>query len=283
MGYFNYFIKCIIRNITYKLCKPKVFITVLLCVIILLFCFKNYGYCTEQIDPVITNPTEEYPDSYHVYDNQFLTVREIQESRQRKVITRLYALYDIKPDETRQFVSKILFELQDGSSEGPRCLYVSESSGNTEFRIAVYFPNKMVYTGFDGYTNNGTTYPSIPLYNGPVYYRTINSDSSFTMNSIYGEWQLPSAFMNVFIPEWVQMFKDFGLISSYTDSTIIQKLDELIAKSSSTTNQQILEEMKEQNQLQQEQNDFLQQQPNDNDISVDSFNNVDSNEHNDEK
>lgn len=44
MGYFNYFIKCIIRNISYKLCKPKVFITVLLSIFIL-FGLKHYGFC----------------------------------------------------------------------------------------------------------------------------------------------------------------------------------------------------------------------------------------------
>lgn len=44
MGYFNYFIKCIIRNIAYKLCKPKVFFTVLLAVMIL-FGLKHFGYC----------------------------------------------------------------------------------------------------------------------------------------------------------------------------------------------------------------------------------------------
>ena len=46
MGYFNYFIKCIIRNIAYKLCKPKVLLTVLLSVAIL-FVLHSTGYCTE--------------------------------------------------------------------------------------------------------------------------------------------------------------------------------------------------------------------------------------------
>ena len=44
MGYFNYFIRCIIRNIAYKLCKPKVFLTVLLSVSIF-FGLKHFGYC----------------------------------------------------------------------------------------------------------------------------------------------------------------------------------------------------------------------------------------------
>lgn len=44
MGYFNYFIKCIIRNIAYRLCKPKVLLTVLLSVIVL-FGLKHYGFC----------------------------------------------------------------------------------------------------------------------------------------------------------------------------------------------------------------------------------------------
>lgn len=46
MGYFNYFIKCIIRNLAYKFCKPKVFLTVLLSVCIL-FGLKHFGYCTD--------------------------------------------------------------------------------------------------------------------------------------------------------------------------------------------------------------------------------------------
>lgn len=49
MGYFNYFIKCIIRNVTYKLCKPKVFLTVLLSVAIL-FVLHSTGYCAEWSD-----------------------------------------------------------------------------------------------------------------------------------------------------------------------------------------------------------------------------------------
>lgn len=44
MDYFNYFIKCIIRNISYRLCKPKVLLTVLLSVSIL-FGLKHFGYC----------------------------------------------------------------------------------------------------------------------------------------------------------------------------------------------------------------------------------------------
>lgn len=58
MAYFNYFIKCIIRNIAYKLCKPKVFLTVLLSVVIL-FVLHSKGYCadwtTSQINQLLTD------------------------------------------------------------------------------------------------------------------------------------------------------------------------------------------------------------------------------------
>lgn len=49
MGYFNYFIKCIIRNIAYKLCKPKVFCTIILSVAILLI-LHSTGYCADWTD-----------------------------------------------------------------------------------------------------------------------------------------------------------------------------------------------------------------------------------------
>lgn len=53
MGYFNYFLKCIIRNVAYKLCKPKVFLTVLLSVAIL-FILHSTGYCAEFTSSQIT-------------------------------------------------------------------------------------------------------------------------------------------------------------------------------------------------------------------------------------
>lgn len=57
MGYFNYFIKCIIRNIAYKLCKPKVLLTFLLAAAIL-FILHSTGYCVEwdqsEIDIVLS-------------------------------------------------------------------------------------------------------------------------------------------------------------------------------------------------------------------------------------
>lgn len=60
MGYFNYFIRCIIRNFAYKLCKPKVFLTVALCVVIL-FSLHSKGYCAEwsesDIDTVLNDLT----------------------------------------------------------------------------------------------------------------------------------------------------------------------------------------------------------------------------------
>lgn len=49
MGYFNYFIKCIIRNIAYKLCKPKVLLTILAFVAIL-FALHTTGYCADWTD-----------------------------------------------------------------------------------------------------------------------------------------------------------------------------------------------------------------------------------------
>lgn len=47
MGYFNYFIKCVIRKLAYKVTRPKVLLTVLLSVLILLV-LHNTGYCTDE-------------------------------------------------------------------------------------------------------------------------------------------------------------------------------------------------------------------------------------------
>lgn len=53
MGYFNYFIKCLIRNFAYQASKPKVWVTVLLAIVVL-FGLKHYGFCSDmQLETII--------------------------------------------------------------------------------------------------------------------------------------------------------------------------------------------------------------------------------------
>ena len=69
MGYFNYFIKCIIRNIAYRLCKPKVLLTILAFVAIL-FALHSTGYCSDWTDGDIIALTEQLNGIQETLNNQ---------------------------------------------------------------------------------------------------------------------------------------------------------------------------------------------------------------------
>lgn len=126
MGYFNYFIKCIIRNIAYKLCKPKVFFTVLLSVLIILL-LHNTGYCTDSawteadVDFVnnmlnsIANSTNYlYSINSSLANGTNVKLEEIK----TKLDTNNANLTEIKQElvELNESVNNILKQLTGGSS-----------------------------------------------------------------------------------------------------------------------------------------------------------------------
>lgn len=72
MGYFNYFIKCIIRNIAYRLCKPKILLTILLAVAIL-FGLKHFGYCSDMQLETIIDQLEQITENQSIVSENLET------------------------------------------------------------------------------------------------------------------------------------------------------------------------------------------------------------------
>ena len=257
MGYFNYFIKCIIRNITYRLCTPKVFLTVLFCVL-LLFILHNKGYCADGddgiSDVVTTSPTDSFGNGYIQYDNQFLTLRELQESTQRDVIMKLYSLYSSNPGSTTVFLKRMLFELTASTDGKTKGIYVQSGLSNNQFAISVFFNDDLTLNtslGVYTYSKGGYTFVNVPYNSGYFYTYYIANDNSITTSSVANYYSVPVPFIGVFVPEWIQLFKDVGLISS----SETQSLLELKTQNSLINEQNQLQQ--QQNQIQQEQNDIL--------------------------
>lgn len=291
MGYFNYFIKCIIRNIAYKLCKPKVFLTVLLCVLVLVFCFKNYGYCadsTVMVEGTVVTQGNEYDGDGDVnqYDNMFLSVRNLQENYQNEFITKMYLMYQRKPTETKNFIAYIMDYWMNQPHYSTKGIIVRpqyEHEG-IQYLISFYFEGDVNSDNAD----NPYSYAPVEG-DGSLYFTYVPHISTKTFNCYYATNEtfgypvfestdiIPVPYLNVTVSAWRQMFIDFGLINTETDNDIVSRLDELLDKSNSE-NQQIINKLEEQNQLQQEQNDFLQQESSNDDVSVDGFNSVDSND-----
>lgn len=281
MGYFNYFIKCIIRNIARLICKPKFLIIILLCVIVLLFCLENYGYCAETV-----NPSEFDGYSYIQHDNHFLTLQKIQENLQHQVIAKLYLIYGTSSGyENAKYVANQFMQGLLYSANGQRLPIVMESEEGYIF--CTYAKNGVSAVSSDGYF----TFPQFNSNTNKVVFDNVSYSSTVVNrlkmgfnNSLYpdgGETvtlKAPTAFFNVMVPEWITLFQDFGLINNTTDSEIIRLLTQLVNSSSSANIVGAINEgnrlQQENNQLQNQGNQLQQEQNNllkDDNVNTDGF------------
>lgn len=287
MGYFNYFIKCIIRNITYKLCKPKILLSILLVFFLCFFVFKNYGYCgTAEGQPQIVNPNMDFVDEYGnttatiQYDNQFLSIKQIQEDTQRDFILKLYSMYSVEQFTPTEIARTILNKIRSVAMSGENGdvvdnfgIYVQRAGAASQFRINFFkHKNLSAAIGKGAYVNYNLYFLNVPYQTGIVERYNLDTNNHWALSSSDLVLDIPVPMIGVFVPEWLDLFKDFGLINSYENDMlyVMETQNELINE------QNYLQE--QQNQQQKEQNDFLKQETTDSDVSIDSFNSVDSND-----
>ena len=289
MGYFNYFIKCVIRNITYRLCKPKILLFILLFVVLFVFFFNTFSFATEaEGAPVIvegevtTNPTKDENGVLYQNDNQFLTLRKLQEQAQIGFINKMYILYgdsDLRANAkyvANLFMNDLLYagngtrypiviETNDGFKFGTYSKADIVPVNESSFAHIYYYP----YQDFDG----AVVFNNVSFSDCTTSWRYMTYNNSlYPVDGVVESARYPSAFFNVYVEEWVDMFIHFGLINTSEDAEIIEKLEQIINSNENASIKDAIEQgnnlQQEQNQIQQEQNDFLKQDTTDSDVSI---------------
>lgn len=225
MGYFNYFIKCIIRNIAYKLCKPKVFLTVLFSIIIL-FVLHSYGYCSDWTDSDI----EALLDS-------IATIT----ANQGVIVSQLSSMgVDVTDIENKiNEVANMLYYIRLDTSQ----LIANTSALNTKIDSLITETQKV---------------------SDMLWY--IRLDTSGIREDL-----------NTNHEELLSLLESNNTLILNELNSIKNVIHDHLANLNSKLEQG--NQLQEQNnQMQQEQNNFLKQEQSDSDVSVDSFNSVDSND-----
>ena len=278
MGYFNFFIKCVIRNITYRLFKPKILLFILIFAVLLSFC--SSAFATTAVDPTEWNTNVSGAEQH---DNIYDTLRNIQIDYQNQFITKVYALYALNPTAWKVNIQYIFNDFTYAGS-GQRGILVTFNDG--VFYVSTYSYAEVVRNTYENvYSFSNIHFNSTSFDTATVSRRYLTANNVFYGASGEITTQIePSAFFFVLSDRWIDLFIDLGIVTPDTDAEILSKLQELINKSNSTNTEikDAIEQgnqlQQEQNQIQQEQNDFLQQESSDNDVSVDSFNSIDSND-----
>ena len=220
MGYFNYFIKCIIRNIACKLCKPKVLLTVLLCILILLFCFKSYGYCTDEYfsddnGVINTNPTSTINGYPVQYDNQFYNLYQNQYNVQVELITRIYTNMENDPDNYRAVMDHIFGEFKGLGANGKYMFVHRSPSTGYLYEVKFGFTGDLSFNNANWEAGTVPNMPGITLVNcpsvsGTQYIVCSISNTSITFPGRGVNESIPFAFTQCLATEWFDLFKEFG-------------------------------------------------------------------------
>lgn len=261
MGYFNYFIKCIIKNVSYHICKPRNVI-IIICIIFFVLRFASFSFAVEE---VISNPTDQSnpqePNNSKAfqYDNQFNHLYTMQNSLQERFIANLYANKD--NNGFQNLVSAIFNETKNfGLSD--KVLYVTYGTGNTEFVIYYTYSHILSVSVSDTYVYDldNYCYKNLPVSGGTfTQIGSISVQNNLASANVHFQdlnMSVPYACLNVFNEKFIDLFKYYGLI----DNDTISELQALTSRAEQTNNSlnNINSTMQQQNQLQQAQNNFLQ-------------------------
>lgn len=318
MGYFNYFIKCIIRNFAYKLCKPKVFLTVLLCCLVL-FGLHTKGYCAfEDTDletimdgfqsvtnnqGTIISQLSSMGINVSDIENQLNTIKSTLSTintNTSNINTKLADLYNqvnsinltltqLAEQQNIQYQSlknelELIREAVTGVEDEPTTDYeyiewVSDSQSQAHQSV------RGVKINYEPKYSYKIIIKQKNPWTSEQAMRVINLDSPLNKGFVYSDYASQFKFLAPLPPNNVETTITYNVPSSnptyiyFNFAYFIQDIK--VVKSINGISDSLNQNndlQQESNQLQQEQNNFLQQGTSDSDVSIDSFNNVDAND-----
>lgn len=326
MGYFNYFIKCIIRNISYKLCKPKVFLTVLLSICVL-FGLKHYGFCAladsdyEMIADGFATITQNQSVTIDLLSNVGVNVTTLKNTLNsiNTTINSIKTDTNLTVEKLNSLINEVdsLNTTLSQLAQQQNVYYQNMSSEIRTIRDALVgsddTPITPQYIGVVNATHSGGYTPGlckikIPMIKSYTYdidiTYTNNTSSAFSVSYMFSSVDVASggtigdatltrlgivpANSSITFTVSTRDYKKPFLYTTYgynvsgvSGTSSIEGIVDILDR----TNQDVVNNIQqgnqlqeEQNQLQQEQNDFLKQETTDNDVSVDNFNSVDAND-----
>lgn len=207
--------------------SKKILILFFIFLVLFSFCCKVHA------SPVDVNPTENNGDLKGVnqHDNIYDTLRNLQIDMQNDFITKMYALYSQDEVQWRANLTYIFNDLIYAGGPGQRGILVTSSEGT--FRVSTYaysevFKEEDVTT----YQFNNMTFSFVAHANVVVSRRYLTANNSFygTAGEVTTE-VVPEAFCFVMSERWIDMFKDFGILTTTTDTKILYLLQQIYATS----------------------------------------------------
>lgn len=208
------------------ICYKKFFIVIL--IFLFVFCFTSSVFAT---NPQPVDPTDSFTTSQGGYseqrDNVYYTLLEYQANVQRRFISKCYA--NINNSSYRSVLVRLYDQFQGLGSNGKFFVFSENYSG--------YDSSYTVYTSYTGdlsrsvtnqFVIDNTAFSHVATYTGTFYNICGIANQPYVTNPVYSKTDTltqPVAFCRSLVPEFIQLFKDFGLITDSSNDNVVTAIN----------------------------------------------------------
>lgn len=218
-------------------CKKILFL-----LFIFIFLFFTFSFAT---NPQPVDPTGSFTTTEGGYseqrDNVYYTLLEYQANVQRRFITKCYA--NINNSSYRTMLNALYNQMEGYGSNGKFFVFLEQYKG--------YDGSYAVYTSYTGdlsrgvanqYIADNTVFAHVATYTGTFYNILGVADGPYVSKPIYSKTETltqPVAFCRSLVPEFIQLFKDFGIITDTSNNNVVNAInktnDEIKSEISNST------------------------------------------------
>lgn len=190
--------------------------------------FSTFSFAT---DPQPVDPTGSFITTQGGYseqrDNVYYTLLEYQANVQRRFITKCYA--NINNSSYRTMLNALYHQMDGYGSNGKFFVILEQYKG--------YDGSYAVYTSYTGdlsrgvanqYIADNTAFSHVATYTGTFYNILGVADGPYVSNPIYSKTETltqPVAFCRSLVPEFIQLFKDFGIITDTSNNNVVNAIN----------------------------------------------------------
>lgn len=208
-------------------CCRKFFIAIL--IFLFVFCFTSSVFAT---NPQPVDPTGSFTTSQGGYseqlDNVYYTLLEYQANVQRRFISKCYA--NINNSSYRPVLARLYDQFQGFGSNGKFFVFSENYSGyDSSYTIYTSYTGDLSCSVTNQFVIDNTAFSHVATYTGTFYNICGIANEPYVTNPVYSETVTltqPVAFCRSLVPEFIQLFKDFGLITDTSNDNVVNAINQ---------------------------------------------------------
>lgn len=197
-----------------------------LLIFVFLFCTFSFAGNPQPVDPTGSFTTSQGGYSEQ-RDNVYYTLLEYQANVQRRFISKCYA--NINNSSYRPVLVRLYDQFKGLGSNGKFFVFSENYSG--------YDSSYTVYTSYTGdlsrsvtnqFVIDNTAFSHVATYTGTFYNICGIASEPYVTNPLYSKTVTltqPVAFCRSLVPEFIQLFKDFGLITDASNDNVVTAIN----------------------------------------------------------